>query len=326
MQRIIPFAIFGIVVLAVLIYTGQAQHDLQTLILLCGVLAVGEIIALLQLLNESRYVAKNKLVEELKNTLNEAGNNDGNPPPNDGKQTLESLKKIEAELAKLTNRVPADLPDENTILEKFKELNTNINEQFEEINKRFEEIEQTLLKNKRQILNAIDDITVIEESETTDDNGTDEENNDGNEDESIPAEPEPEESDEEENIPEEEAAVPTNPEEPSEEKTVPEEPPAVPAEESQPDLPYDEPLDHPHAILMLTAAISTTEPPQIVDNLSAQSSRTTMEYSGGNRWRHDFGPITEPVTFTIYKNNSEIALGDKITIYPGKQLKVKWNP
>ena len=95
------------------------------------------------------------------------------------------------------------------------------------------------------------------------------------------------------------------------------------------DLPFEdeEPSDQPHAILTLNAEISTTEPPQILGDVSlSQNERIEMEYSGNNRWRHDFGPITEPLTFTIYKNNSEIALGEAITIRPASQLKLKWKP
>lgn len=289
MQRLIPLFVFVIAVIAVLIYSSQAEHDLSTLALLCGILAIGEIGAIFQLLNESKRLAQkdlSKQVATLQKTQNEA---------------IEAqFAKIENRLVRLENLFEQRVPvkENDTKNDELSELKESLNSQLEALDERLSELEQNANKNKKQILDAIGALK------------------------NVPAE-EPVPVENLEKIDNLDVSVP--------------EPAPVPAPISVPvpppvptlDLPFEdeEPSDQPHAILTLNAEISTTEPPQILGDVSlSQNERIEMEYSGNNRWRHDFGPITEPLTFTIYKNNSEIALGEAITIRPASQLKLKWKP
>lgn len=305
MQRLIPLFVFVIAVIAVLIYSSQAEHDLSTLALLCGILAIGEIGAIFQLLNESKRLAQkdlSKQVATLQKTQNEA---------------IEAqFAKIENRLVRLENlfeqRVPVKENDPKN--DELSELKESLNSQLEALDERLSELEQNANKNKKQILDAIGALKNVPAEEPVP----------APEPEPVPAPaPEPVPVENLEKIDNLDVSVP--------------EPAPVPAPISVPvpppvptlDLPFEdeEPSDQPHAILTLNAEISTTEPPQILGDVSlSQNERIEMEYSGNNRWRHDFGPITEPLTFTIYKNNSEIALGEAITIRPASQLKLKWKP
>ena len=305
MQRLIPLFVFVIAVIAVLIYSSQAEHDLSTLALLCGILAIGEIGAIFQLLNESKRLAQkdlSKQVATLQKTQNEA---------------IEAqFAKIENRLVRLENLFEQRVPvkENDTKNDELSELKESLNSQLEALDERLSELEQNANKNKKQILDAIGALKNVPAEEPVPAPAP----------ESVPA-PAPE-------------SVPVENLEKIDNLDVPvPEPAPVPAPISVPvpppvptlDLPFEdeEPSDQPHAILTLNAEISTTEPPQILGDVSlSQNERIEMEYSGNNRWRHDFGPITEPLTFTIYKNNSEIALGEAITIRPASQLKLKWKP
>lgn len=305
MQRLIPLFVFVIAVIAVLIYSSQAEHDLSTLALLCGILAIGEIGAIFQLLNESKRLAQkdlSKQVATLQKTQNEA---------------IEAqFAKIENRLVRLENLFEQRVPvkENDTKNDELSELKESLNSQLEALDERLSELEQNANKNKKQILDAIGALKNVPAEEPVP----------APEPEPVPAPaPEPVPVENLEKIDNLDVSVP--------------EPAPVPAPISVPvpppvptlDLPFEdkEPSDQPHAILTLNAEISTTEPPQILGDVSlSQNERIEMEYSGNNRWRHDFGPITEPLTFTIYKNNSEIALGEAITIRPASQLKLKWKP
>ncbi len=305
MQRLIPLFVFVIAVIAVLIYSSQAEHDLSTLALLCGILAIGEIGAIFQLLNESKRLAQkdlSKQVATLQKTQNEA---------------IEAqFAKIENRLVRLENLFEQRVPvkENDTKNDELSELKESLNSQLEALDERLSELEQNANKNKKQILDAIGALKNVPAEEPVPAPAP----------EPVPApEPEPVPVENLEKIDNLDVSVP--------------EPAPVPAPISVPvpppvptlDLPFEdeEPSDQPHAILTLNAEISTTEPPQILGDVSlSQNERIEMEYSGNNRWRHDFGPITEPLTFTIYKNNSEIALGEAITIRPASQLKLKWKP
>ena len=305
MQRLIPLFVFVIAVIAVLIYSSQAEHDLSTLALLCGILVIGEIGAIFQLLNESKRLAQkdlSKQVATLQKTQNEA---------------IEAqFAKIENRLVRLENLFEQRVPvkENDTKNDELSELKESLNSQLEALDERLSELEQNANKNKKQILDAIGALKNVPAEEP------------------VPApEPEPVPAPAPESVPVENLEKIDNLD-----VSIPE-PDPVPAPISVPvpppvptlDLPFEdeEPSDQPHAILTLNAEISTTEPPQILGDVSlSQNERIEMEYSGNNRWRHDFGPITEPLTFTIYKNNSEIALGEAITIRPASQLKLKWKP
>lgn len=315
MQRLIPLFVFVIAVIAVLIYSSQAEHDLSTLALLCGILAIGEIGAIFQLLNESKRLAQKDLSKQvaiLQKTQNEA---------------IEAqFSKIENRLVRLENLFEQRVPvkENDTKNDELSELKESLNSQLEALDERLSELEQNANKNKKQILDAIGALKNIPAEEP------------------VPA-PEPEPEPEPAPVPVENLEKVDNLDsvEPADVPVPEPEPESAPAPVPAPisipvpppvptlDLPFEdeEPSDQPHAILTLNAEISTTEPPQILGDVSlSQNERIEMEYSGNNRWRHDFGPITEPLTFTIYKNNSEIALGEAITIRPASQLKLKWKP
>lgn len=321
MQRLILLFVFVIAVIAVLIYSSQAEHDLSTLALLCGILAIGEIGAIFQLLNESKRLAQkdlSKQVATLQKTQNEA---------------------IEAQFAKIENRIVrlenlfeqrVPVKENDTKNDELSELKDSLNSQLEALDERLSELEQNANKNKKQILDAIGALKNVPAEEPVPAPEL------APEPKPVPA-PEPELEPEPVPVENLEKVDTLDSVEPADVPVPEPEPAPVPAPLPVPvpppvptlDLPFEdeEPIDQPHAILTLNAEISTTEPPQILGDVSlSQNERIEMEYSGNNRWRHDFGPITEPLTFTIYKNNSEIALGEAITIRPASQLKLKWKP
>lgn len=143
MQRLIPLVVFVIAVIAVLIYSSQAEHDLSTLALLCGILAIGEIGAIFQLLNESKRLAQkdlSKQVATLQKTQNEA---------------IEAqFSKIENRLVRLENLFEQRVPvkENDTKNDELSELKESLNSQLEALDERLSELEQNANKNKKQIL------------------------------------------------------------------------------------------------------------------------------------------------------------------------------
>lgn len=127
---------------------------------------------------------------------------------------------------------------------------------------------------------------------------------------STPAEPVSEKSPE----------IPAEPETISEE-TAPEQRPIPEGE-----LPLIE--DLPHTALILKAAFGVGERPYLRGNAPGLSTKKSvpMDYSGSNLWRFDFGPMKEDSEITIFRNDTNEALGAPFKLRAGKVTTLAFSP
>lgn len=108
----------------------------------------------------------------------------------------------------------------------------------------------------------------------------------------------------------------------------PEPVPAVPEHRPVPEgeLPLIE--DLPHTALLLKAEFGIGERPYLrgkAPGLSVKKS-VPMDYSGHNLWRFDFGSMTEDAEITIFRNDSNEALGEPFKLRAGKITTLAFSP
>ena len=126
-----------------------------------------------------------------------------------------------------------------------------------------------------------------------------------------------------------EAAVPA---EPAPAKAAPE--PQKVSEESIPEqrpiaegeLPLIE--DLPHTALILKAQFGPGERPYLRGNAPGLSLKKSvpMDYSGSNLWRFDFGPMKADTEITIFRNDTNEALGAPFKLRAGKVTTLAFSP
>lgn len=126
-----------------------------------------------------------------------------------------------------------------------------------------------------------------------------------------------------------EAAVPA---EPASAKAAPE--PQKVSEESIPEqrpiaegeLPLIE--DLPHTALILKAQFGPGERPYLRGNAPGLSLKKSvpMDYSGSNLWRFDFGPMKADTEITIFRNDTNEALGAPFRLRAGKVTTLAFSP
>lgn len=108
-------------------------------------------------------------------------------------------------------------------------------------------------------------------------------------------------------------------------------PEPVPAAPERRPIPEGElPLieDLPHTALLLKAEFGIGERPYLrgkAPGLSLKKS-VPMDYSGHNLWRFDFGPMTEDAEITIFRNDSNEALGEPFKLRAGKITTLAFSP
>lgn len=126
-----------------------------------------------------------------------------------------------------------------------------------------------------------------------------------------------------------EVAVPA---EPAPAQTAPE--PQKVSEESIPEqrpiaegeLPLIE--DLPHTALILKAQFGPGERPYLRGNAPGLSLKKSvpMDYSGSNLWRFDFGPMKADTEITIFRNDTNEALGAPFKLRAGKVTTLAFSP
>lgn len=165
---------------------------------------------------------------------------------------------------------------------------------------------------------------VVEETaETATDTASEAESTTSTEDESATEAGTPEEPLEEAEVPvEEESEEVEQPEEDAE--VIPVEPEHRPVPEGE--LPLIE--DLPHTALILKAAFGVGERPYLRGNAPGLSKKKSvpMDYAGSNLWRFDFGPMQADAEITIFRNDSNEALGEPFKLRAGKVTTLAFSP
>lgn len=123
-----------------------------------------------------------------------------------------------------------------------------------------------------------------------------------------------------------EASEPGTPDASEEPKAEPE----IPAQEHRPvpegELPLIE--DLPHTALILKAAFGVGERPYLRGNAPGLSKKKSipMDYAGSNLWRFDFGPMQADAEITIFRNDTNEALGEPFKLRAGKVTTLAFSP
>lgn len=86
--------------------------------------------------------------------------------------------------------------------------------------------------------------------------------------------------------------------------------------------------DLPHTALILKAAFGPGERPYLRGNAPGLSVKKSvpMDYSGSDTWRFDFDPMKENAEITIFRNDTNEALGEPFTLRAGKVTTLAFSP
>ncbi len=124
------------------------------------------------------------------------------------------------------------------------------------------------------------------------------------------------------------------------EAPVPAEPPPAatePQKVSEESIPEQRPIaegelplieDLPHTALILKAQFGPGERPFLRGNAPGLSLKKSvpMDYSGSNLWRFDFGPMKADAEITIFRNDTNEALGAPFKLRAGKVTTLAFSP
>lgn len=103
-----------------------------------------------------------------------------------------------------------------------------------------------------------------------------------------------------------------------------------PASEHRPISEGELPLieDLPHTALILKAGFGSGERPYLRGNAPGLSPKKSvpMDYSGSDTWRFDFGPMKEDAKITIFRNDTNEALGAPFKLRAGKVTTLAFSP
>ena len=86
--------------------------------------------------------------------------------------------------------------------------------------------------------------------------------------------------------------------------------------------------DLPHTALILKAQFGPGERPYLRGNAPGLSLKKSvpMDYSGSNLWRFDFGPMKADTEITIFRNDTNEALGAPFKLRAGKVTTLAFSP
>lgn len=86
--------------------------------------------------------------------------------------------------------------------------------------------------------------------------------------------------------------------------------------------------DLPHTALILKAAFGVGERPYLRGNAPGLSTKKSvpMDYSGSNLWRFDFGTMMNDAEITIFRNDTNEALGAPFKLRAGKVTTLAFSP
>lgn len=86
--------------------------------------------------------------------------------------------------------------------------------------------------------------------------------------------------------------------------------------------------DLPHTALLLKAQFGPGERPYLRGNAPGLSLKKSvpMDYSGSNLWRFDFGPMKADTEITIFRNDTNEALGAPFKLRAGKVTTLAFSP
>lgn len=86
--------------------------------------------------------------------------------------------------------------------------------------------------------------------------------------------------------------------------------------------------DLPHTALILKAQFGPGERPFLRGNAPGLSLKKSvpMDYSGSNLWRFDFGPMKADAEITLFRNDTNEALGAPFTLRAGKVTTLAFSP
>lgn len=396
-------AVFAVAVAAVLFYASSREHDWQTLAVLCGVLLVGEILAIYQWYTDTKRAAAedaeprilkefelrmkqsfanqeiihkevhanfetlSKQITTLENALkylanlreqepsrstaltpNEiekiaeavAGKNTGTP----SEELADEIEKLNEKIATLSKEISEQLSEESDAIQNRIAANKSVPADLNGIREQLEAVAaaQDEILEKFEMLQTEDDAEIVADEifidEPTEENAEAfplpknmfERAQSANAEtvasavsKLISDVPEKNETTTKDNAGTTLLLIEYFPETPKPE-------PAPAATEHRPipegELPLIE--DLPHTALLLKAEFGIGERPYLrgkAPGLSLKKS-VPMDYSGHNLWRFDFGPMTEDAEITIFRNDSNEALGEPFKLRAGKITTLAFSP
>jgi len=337
MQKIALPVIFISAVIAALFYVSQEEHGTGTLLLIAGVLLVGQICATLPFIFES----KKKLTGTPKNSQENAAATqkitaNQQVIQNDlrtlGEALVKRLDELDSAQKKLSEKIASDTKKKSDdFSDAFDEFFEKINREREDglenlrrqIEEKFSALEKKLVAQESVIGERIDDVVATLENLSLADFEDDE-----GEEKPVPADPKKETDSE-----------PPATAEPIEEdgfdEPLDDEPvasPAVPAEEkpaTQGELALGDEPSAPVATLLLDAMTGIKNKPFLRGNAPglSETTGTPMNFVEIGKWRFDFEPSQEEITVRILLNDDENSpLGEAVTLAPGQTLEIAYAP
>jgi len=337
MQKIALPVIFISAVIAALFYVSQEEHDTGTLLLIAGVLLVGQICATLPFIFE----AKKKLAGTPQNfqenaaatqkiTANQQVIQDDLRALGDA--LAKRLDALEASQKKLSEKTTADAKKKsNEFSDAFDEFFEKTNREREDglenlrrqIEEKFSALEKKLAAQESAIDERIDDIVATLENLSLPDFEDDE-----GEENPVPAEPKkepkpaptapPAEPIEDDGFDEPLDGAPEDTAAPTEEKSA-----------TQGELALDDDPSAPVATLLLDAMTGIKNKPFLRGNAPGLSETrgTPMNFVEIGKWSFDFEPSQEEITVRILLNDDENSpLGEAVTLAPGQTLEIAYAP
>lgn len=337
MQKIALPVIFISATVAALFYISREEHGTGTLLLIAGVLLVGQICATLPFIfdawkNRAAAPAAENSADTKKITANQQIIQDDLRAL--GEMLAKRIDAIESHQKDLAEKIHA------LAQKKSPDFSDAIDELFEKTNRAFEENSETLRRQIDEKISAaekklaaasadidrqIDDLTVAIENLTLRD--FDDESDD------TPATPPEKKSapendaneSDDENVPAIDDEFFDEPDDAENADAPADEKPA--AEQGELDLGEIPPT--PGATLTLDAMIGIGNKPFLRGNAPglSEKSGTPMTFVEIGKWSYDFEPSDEEITVRILLNDDESSpLGDPVTLAPGQSLELAYTP